>query len=61
LFFHGTKAERLQMKKEITRRERKKKKPNENAPVSNETMPVFITSFEIAINERPFLQRFHVC
>lgn len=53
------------MKDEITKQKSKEKRrrlsKNSSEPTNLEPMPVFITSFEIAINERPFLQKFHVC
>jgi hypothetical protein len=44
------------MKKDVTRKQRRK-----GGGQFGHEMPVFITSFEIAINERPFLSAFHVC
>ena len=60
MLYHGTKAEREDMQALIKSPSAKRRKLSEKKTAEVKGYPIVITSFEIAINDRKFLQAQHV-
>lgn len=59
ILYHGTKAERATKRQEVHRTANTKKRKTAKGSTPT-VLPVFITSYEISINDRPYLQKWTV-
>lgn len=59
ILYHGTKNERAAMRVEVHRMTKKNKR--KGSAKGKAGSPIFITSYEISMNDRPYLQKFGVC